>query len=161
MHPVQSPEQRVVESLGLKGMTLSIAESLTAGLACARLADVPGASAVLHGGVVAYDAEVKVRVLGVDACEVARTTVSSAVARAMAEGVRALLNTDIGLATTGVAGPQEHGGQPVGSVWIAVAIEGHTVDRHLSLEGSREQIREASVQACWSLLLSLPEISLV
>ena len=142
----------VVSALSTRGLTIATAESLTAGLVAATLADVPGCSAVLRGGVVAYQADVKAGLLGVPAADLAAGVVSEAVARAMAEGARRALGADIGIGTTGVAGPESHGGEPAGSVWIAVAGPAGTVARHLALDGGRAAIRRQTVEACWDLV---------
>ena len=113
----------VVHALADAGLTVAMGESLTAGLVAARLADVPGASAVLHGGVVAYQNAVKTGLLGVPEDLLARVgAVDADVARRMALGARAALGTDVGVATTGVAGPEPHQGQPVGTVWLGLAV---------------------------------------
>jgi nicotinamide-nucleotide amidase len=97
-----------------RGQTLAVAESLTGGMVASRLVAVPGASEWFRGGVVSYASEVKHEVLGVPEGPV----VSEAAAIAMADGVRRLLGADVGLATTGVAGPTEMEGQPPGTVWL-------------------------------------------
>ncbi|WP_246830361.1 CinA family protein, partial [Micrococcus sp. HMSC31B01] len=96
--------QDVVHALAHAGRTVATGESLTAGLLAARLADVPGASAVLHGGVVAYQNAVKTGLLGVPEDLLTRVgAVDADVARRMALGARAALGADVGVATTGVA----------------------------------------------------------
>lgn len=141
----------LVRLLSEGSWTIACAESLTAGLVSARIADVPGASAVLRGGVVAYDPDIKVDLLGLDAEVVARAVVSEEVSLGLARAARHLLQADVGIGTTGVAGPQGHGGEPVGSVWIAVSTPLADRTRHLQLSGTRAQIREATVQACLDL----------
>ncbi len=117
-----TPGAHLVAALTEAGQTLACAESLTAGLVAATVADTAGASAVLLGGVVAYAAEVKTLLLDVPADLVARVgTVDPAVAVAMAEGVRRRLGATWGLATTGVAGPGPSEGKPAGTVHVAVA----------------------------------------
>ena len=145
----------VVEALRRRGWTVATGESLTAGRVAATLADVPGCSDVLRGGIVAYQPDIKVGLLGVPADVASQGVVTAAVAEAMARGAQVALRADVGIATTGVAGPDAHAGEPVGSVWIAVATPLGTASRHLSLSGDREAIRSATVQACWSLLGSL------
>ena len=142
----------VVALLVRRGLTVATGESITAGLVSGSLADVPGCSAVLRGGVVAYQADVKTALLGVAPEVVARGIVSEAVATAMAIGSARALGADIGIGTTGVAGPDAHDGEPVGSVWIAVASASGGVAEHLDLAGARADIRHAVVLACWSLV---------
>ncbi|WP_092864863.1 CinA family protein [Quadrisphaera sp. DSM 44207] len=145
-------------ALRAAGLTVAVAESLTAGLVSARLADVPGASAVLRGGVVAYATDVKAGVLGVDAALLAEHgPVHEQVALAMARGARDLLGADLGVATTGVAGPRPQGGQPVGTVHVAVAgagAGGRPVLRaeRLALPGDRAAVRAAAAAAALRLL---------
>jgi nicotinamide-nucleotide amidase len=142
------PGALLVARLTERHETVACAESLTAGLVAATIADTPGASLVLLGGVVAYAAEVKTQLLDVPAGLVARVgTVDAAVAVAMAEGVRRRLGSTWGLSTTGVAGPGPSEGKPAGTVHVAVAGPSGTVTRALELNGTRAQIRAASVAA--------------
>ena len=105
----------LVAALTARGLTVAVAESLTGGGVTAAVVDVPGASRVLRGGVVAYATELKAALLGVDADLLARTgPVHPDVAAQMARGVRSRLDADLGLATTGVAGPGRPGGAPAG-----------------------------------------------
>lgn len=136
-----------------RGLTIATGESLTAGLVAATLADVPGCSSVLRGGVVAYQADIKQSLLDVSDEALRAGLVSRTVAEALAQGAARRLGADIGLGTTGVAGPDPHDGEPVGSVWIAVATPGDLVSRHLSLTGDRAGIRCQTVEACWDLVL--------
>lgn len=146
----------VVRTLTERGRSVATAESLTGGLVCAALTEVPGSSAVVRGGVVAYATEVKASLLGVDGELLARGgAVQGEVAAQLAEGVRRVLGSDVGLATTGVAGPAEQDGQPVGRVFVAVARPEGTVVRQLDLSGDRAAIRAQSVQAVLALARSL------
>ncbi len=131
-----------------RGLSVATAESLTGGLLCSALIDVPGASAVVRGGVVAYAPEVKTSVLGVPADLIARVgTVDPDVAQLMAEGARHHLGADIGLATTGNAGPDALDGKPVGRVHVALAGPEGVVDWQLDLAGDRQAIRHGAVDA--------------
>jgi nicotinamide-nucleotide amidase len=138
-----------------RGETLAVAESLTGGMVAAELTGVPGASRAFRGSVTAYATEVKRGVLGVDGALLAeRGAVDPEVAGQMAAGVRRLLGADWGLGTTGVAGPGEQDGQPVGTVYVAVAGPGGAArGRELRLDGDRAGIRSESVQAALELLL--------
>ncbi|MFH8792122.1 CinA family protein [Streptomyces sp. NPDC017941] len=112
----------VLRVLGERGETLAAAESLTGGLVAAEVTAAPGASQAFKGSVTSYATEVKRDLLGVDADLLAeRGAVDGEVALQMAVGVRELLGTDWGVATTGVAGPERQDGQPVGTVFVAVA----------------------------------------
>jgi nicotinamide-nucleotide amidase len=136
--------------------TLAVAESLTGGLLAAALTAVPGASVVFRGGVVAYATDLKVALLGVPPGLLERHgAVHPSVAEAMAEGTRRRLGAAVGAATTGVAGPDPSDGQPVGTVYIAVSSAAGTTARHLALSGDRQQIRQATVEACLSLLIGV------
>jgi nicotinamide-nucleotide amidase len=134
-----------------RGLTIAVAESLTGGLLVAELIGTPGASAVVRGGIVAYNTELKHTMLGVEASLLsARGPVDPDVAREMAIGVRSRLavggeSASIGIATTGVAGPDPQDGQPVGTVYIGVASEAGVESIRLALSGSRADIREAVV----------------
>jgi nicotinamide-nucleotide amidase len=146
--PSDTPGATLVAHLTMRGETLACAESLTAGLVAATVADTPGASLVLLGGVVAYSADVKVSLLDVPADLLSRVgTVHPLVAVAMAEGVRRRLGATWGVATTGVAGPGPSEGKPAGTVHVAVAGPSGTVARSLELNGTRAGIRSASVAA--------------
>lgn len=145
---------RVLASLRRRGETLAVAESLTGGLLAARLVDVPGASAVLRGGIVAYATDLKHRLLGVDSDLLARRgSVDGEVAGQLADGARLRLGADWGLATTGVAGPQPQDGIPVGTVFLAVGGPPGRWVRRLELSGDRPQVRGAAVEAALDLLL--------
>jgi len=135
-------ESVVLKELSTRGLSLGLAESVTGGLVAGRLTAVPGASAVFRGSVVSYASEVKFDVLGVPRGPV----VSEDVARVMADGARKVLNSDVALSLTGVAGPTEQDGQPVGTLCLGVAISGHpTVTTTLRLPGQRDQMRQMSV----------------
>ena len=142
----------LLAALGARGWSLGVAESLTGGLVSAALVDVPGASAVLRGGVVAYATDLKGTLLGVDAALLAsRGAVDPDVARAMAAGARERLGADVGLATTGVAGPDPQDGQPPGTVHVAVCTPTGTQVRSLRLVGDRARVRALSVDAVLAL----------
>ncbi|WP_432114189.1 CinA family protein [Streptomyces sp. S1] len=119
---------RVLALLAERGQTLAVAESLTGGLVAAELTGVPGASASFRGSVTAYATALKHELLGVDGALLAeRGAVDPEVASQMAAGVRARLGADWGIATTGVAGPDPQDGQPVGTVYVAVAGPAGTI----------------------------------
>ena len=144
----------VIDALRGTGQTVATAESLTGGLLCATLVDVPGASEFLRGGIVAYVPETKSDVLGVDPGLIERVgTVHPEVASAMAEGAVRVLGSTWGVATTGVAGPEPSEGKPVGTVHVAVAGPSGVETRDLSLHGDRRLIREQAVDAALSLLI--------
>jgi nicotinamide-nucleotide amidase len=136
------------------GQTIGTAESLTGGLVAAALTTVPGASAVVRGGIVAYAADLKNSLLGVPADLIERVgTVHSDVALAMASGARTRLGATVGVATTGVAGPDPADGQPVGTVHIAVSGPARAVHEALVLSGDRAEIRRSTVDRLLDLLL--------
>lgn len=148
-----SPDARaVLERLAARGWTVGVAESLTGGLVVASLIDVPGASAWVRGGVVSYATDLKHRILGVDAALLAaHGPVHPDVARQMAEGVRTVVGTadapaDVGISTTGIAGPTSPDGQPVGTVHIGVATPAGTRVVSLVLDGDRDAIRREAVR---------------
>lgn len=138
-----------------RGETLSTAESCTGGLIGHRITSVAGSSAYYKGGVISYSNEIKERVLGVDEELLERHgAVSEPVVRQMAEGVRRLMDTDYGVATSGVAGPG--GGtaeKPVGMVWIAVATREVTKSKCLQLSYDRGGNISASADAVLELLI--------
>jgi nicotinamide-nucleotide amidase len=149
----RSEPERLVGRLKELGWTLGIAESLTGGLVAASVVSVPGSSAVFRGGVVAYATDLKARLLGVDETLLeAHGPVHPRVARQMADGVRRTVGeadaADVGIATTGIAGPLSSDGQPVGTVHIAVSTPLGSRVESLELTGDREQIRtEAAARA--------------
>jgi len=146
----RAPE--LLAAVGARGWTLAVAESLTGGLVSATLVDVPGASAVLRGAVVAYSTDLKATLLGVDPVLLEqRGAVDPDVARAMAIGVRARLGADVGLATTGVAGPDPQDGHPPGTVHVAVSTPDGTHVRSLRLAGDRAAVRALSADAVLAL----------
>lgn len=135
--------------------TVATAESLTGGLVAAALTGVPGSSAVVRGGVVAYATDVKAALLGVDPALLGRVgAVHPDVAAAMATGARDRLATTFGLATTGVAGPDPQDGCPVGEVHVAVAGPRRVAVRslHLAATATRAAVRAAAVDAVLGLL---------
>ena len=144
----------MVDALAARKLTLAVAEGDTGGLLVERLTAVPGSSAVVIGGVVAYADALKLTLLGVPS-EVLRDhgAVSAASAEAMARGVRRLAGTSIGIATTGIAGP---GGatpiKPVGLAYVAVATVDDVHVREFRWQGDRAANRAASVTAAADLL---------
>jgi nicotinamide-nucleotide amidase len=148
----------LIAALAERGLTVAVAESLTGGLVVAELTRVPGSSAVVRGGVVAYATDLKNELLGVDATLLAEVgPVHAAVAGQMASGVAARLGATIGLSTTGVAGPDAQGGQPVGTVFVGLAVAGHVTTHALAFTGSRQNIRRQSVDAALELLVEALE----
>lgn len=150
--------EALVTALKGAGRTLAVAESLTGGAVSAELVSVPGSSAVLRGAVVAYDTALKSSLLGVPAALLAQHgPVHAEVAALMAEGVRAATAVgghpaDVGVATTGVAGPDPQGEAPVGLVFVAVADAEGTEVRELRLAGDRAEIRAQAVDAALELV---------
>lgn len=144
----------VLDGAAGRGWTLAAAESLTGGLVVATLVDVPGASAVVRGGVVAYATDLKAATLGVDPDLLARRgPVDPEVAGQMAAGVRRALRADIGLATTGVAGPDPQDGHPPGEAYVAVSTPAGDRGRRLDLAGTRAEVRAGVVRAVLALAL--------
>lgn len=135
-------ESVVLGMLGDRGWTFGVAESVTGGLVGGRLTNVPGSSRVFRGGVISYASDVKFSLLGVDEGPV----VSEAAAAQMAAGARRVLGCDVALALTGVAGPEEQDGRPVGTLCVAAAFpDGSTVTTTTTLPGVRDQMRQMSV----------------
>ncbi|TCJ28987.1 CinA family protein [Nocardioides jejuensis] len=144
---------QLVVTLAARGQTVATAESLTGGLVAGALTDVPGASAVYVGGVVSYATHAKEELLAVSPEVIEGAgVVSAACVEAMARGVRRLLGTTYGVATTGVAGPDEQEGKPVGTVFIGLAGPGGVTSVALRLGGDRRAIRAATVEAALALL---------
>jgi len=145
----ETMEHAVLQRLEARGWTLGVAESLTGGLIGARITNVPGASRTFRGSIASYATEVKRSVLGVTAERV----VSEESAQQMAEGAQRVLGADVGIAATGVAGPDEQDGQPVGTVWFALALPGLPVEAvSTRLPGDRERIRQFSTISLLNIL---------
>ena len=135
---VECIEESVIKLLREKGMTFSAAESCTGGDVARRFTDMPGASAFFKGGVVTYTNEAKAKLLGIDPALIEeKGAVSHEVAKAMAENVRRLLGTDIGVGVTGLAGPDGDGVHEVGTVFVSLAVEGETFVKELHMGAMR------------------------
>ena len=135
---VECIEESVIKLLREKNMTFSAAESCTGGELAKRFTDMPGASAFFKGGVVTYTNEAKAKLLGIDPALIEeKGAVSHEVAKAMAENVRALLGTDLGVGETGLAGPDGDGVHEVGTVFVSLAVEGETFVKELHMGAMR------------------------
>ena len=147
-------ESVVLGLLRDQGLMLGVAESVTGGLVSGRITAVPGASQTFRGCIVSYASEVKFELLGVPEGPVVNETTAAA----MAEGVCRVLGSDVGLALTGVAGPAEQDGMPVGTLCVGVSLPDagtagrRTLTRTLRLPGQRDQMRQMSVISALDLL---------
>jgi nicotinamide-nucleotide amidase len=149
-------ERVVGRELKARGLTIACAESLTGGGLAARLTAARGSSGFFRGSAVCYAARSKVEVLGVRQATIdGAGTVSEECAREMAAGARHVFSADVGVATTGVAGPEPHGGEPPGRVWIAVDAGDRAHARGMQLPGDREQVRRWTEQAALDLVRRL------
>ncbi|MCI0686177.1 MAG: CinA family protein [Sporichthyaceae bacterium] len=147
------PAAEIVAALTERRQTLAVAESLTGGLIAAAITDVPGASAVFRGAVVAYATDSKHTMLGVDDRLLTQVgAVHPDVAVAMAAGVRQRFAASYGLASTGVAGPDPQDGQPVGTVFLAIVGPGGSEVVAPLLAGDRAEIRRSAVAHALALL---------
>ncbi len=144
----ESMEEVVLGLLRERGLTMGTAESVTGGLIASRLTDVPGASEVFRGAVVSYASEVKYDVLGVPDGPV----VSAEAAEAMAVGACRVLGSDVALAVTGVAGPDEQEGMPVGTVFLAIAEGDQAQSVMVRLPGDRARVRQFATISVLDLL---------
>ena len=155
--PAPAPDpvaQRLHEALAARGETVAAAESLTAGLFCATLASVPGASETLRGGVVVYATDLKTRLAGVPADLLAAAgPVSAETAAALAEGIRVRCSSTWGVGLTGVAGPDKVDGHAPGRVFLGLSDGLLTVVHELDLPGDRAAVRTGAVQAALLRLL--------
>jgi nicotinamide-nucleotide amidase len=144
-----------------RGLTIAVAESLTGGLLAAELIRIPGASVVVNGAIVAYNTAIKASLLGVDPVLLEeRGAVDPDVAAQLASGARRSLAVDgraadVGIGTTGVAGPDPQDGQPVGTVFIGIAVGEAASVVGLTLDGTRAEIRQGVVDAAVRSTLSL------
>ena len=148
----ETMESTVLDALRERGLTLGVAETITGGLLGSRLSSVVNGGDVFRGAVVALGPESR-GLLDVTA----GPEVSSATTQALAEGVRRRLGCDVGLATTGVAGPGEADGEPAGTAFLAVAFPDRNEVRRVQLPGNREQIRSFSIISVLNLLRLLLE----
>lgn len=150
---------RVSAGLVERGLTLAVAESCTGGLLSARLTEEEGASRFLLAGLTTYSNDAKTALLGVpDAVLVAHGAVSEPVVRQMVEGARRETGASAAVAITGIAGPG--GGtaeKPVGTVWVAAAVEARAESRRFLFDGDRRAVRAAAVRAALEMLDSLME----
>jgi len=171
---VEQLAREVVEVCRARGLTVAVAESLTGGLFMATLTEIPGVSDVLRGGAVTYATDTKASELGVDETLLRdRGPVDPDVAVAMARGVRSRWGADVGIATTGVAGPEPQDGHPVGEVYVAMAdaagdqvekvgpVPGLAPDAGVGLQSTggsadseqvRSLVRQATVRAALELV---------
>ena len=145
-------ESVVLNLIAQRGWSFGVAESVTGGLVGGRITAVPGASQTFRGGIISYASDVKYELLDVDLGPV----VSEKAAVQMAIGAQEVLNADLTLALTGVAGPDEQDGQPVGTLCIGVAFpDGTTASTTARLPGQRDQMRQMSVITALSFLRGL------
>lgn len=149
------PEAEIGPLLRLRKATLSVAESCTGGLVAHRITNVSGSSDYFEMGIVSYSNRSKVELLGVQKGDIERYgPVSHQVAEQMGRGIRLRARTDIGLATTGIAGPL--GGtpeKPVGTVFICLDHEGGTEVREFHFRGNREEIKEEASRKSLEMLM--------
>ena len=151
----EAVEERLGQVLSENHKTIACAESCTGGLITSRLTDVPGSSAYVPGSIVSYANEIKHRLVGVQEKTLAAFgAVSPQVAQEMAEGIRRVMQTDLGVAVTGIAGPG--GGtpeKPVGLVYIAVTGEAGTIVRENHFSGSRREVKRQTSETALEMAL--------
>jgi nicotinamide-nucleotide amidase len=149
----ESLEQAVVRLLATSGKTLACAESITGGGVGARLTSIPGASEVFVGSAVVYTKPAKMAVVGVSPETLEGPgPVSEECAREMAAGARRVFGSDLGLALTGAAGPESHGGAPPGVIWIALEGDDVAHARGFQVPGERDRVRRWAEQAALDLV---------
>ncbi|WP_282786584.1 MULTISPECIES: CinA family protein [unclassified Nocardia] len=150
----EAPAADLVRALRAAGQTVATAESLTAGLLAATIAGVPGASAVLRGGLVVYATDLKATLAGVSADTLDTDgPVAASTAEQLAVGARIRCGADWGIGLTGVAGPEPQDGHPVGTVFLGLAGPEGTEVIRLKLSGDRWTIRVTAVRAAITELL--------
>ncbi|WP_034629316.1 CinA family protein [Desulfotruncus alcoholivorax] len=147
-------EDMVGKMLLAKGMTVALAESCTGGLVMKRLSDIPGSSEYFLGGIVSYSNEIKIDLLGVPKETIAEFgAVSEQTARSMADGIKKLTSSSIGVGITGIAGPG--GGtpqKPVGLVYIALASDNPVKCQKFNFTGDRNEIRLSAADAALNMI---------
>ena len=147
--------REAITALKDRGLTVCTCESLTGGLICATLVDVPGASKVVRGGLITYQTDTKTLLAQVDAALITEHGVVSAeVAAAMAEGARKRLQADIAVSATGMASPGEPEDPPAGTVFVGVASAEGTRVVPLRLHGTRAEIRQMTVKAAIEAIIA-------
>jgi nicotinamide-nucleotide amidase len=152
---VQELASSLIKKLQEKNLTLAVAESLTGGLVAASLTEIPGASKVFKGSITAYVDEIKQNVLEVNEETILKfTSISEQVALEMAINVRTIMKSDIGISTTGVAGPEKSAGFAPGLVFVAISIGDHNMCQKLEITGDRSKIRNQTVHEILQLTLS-------
>ena len=145
--PTKAHAKTIIESLKSRGETVSVAESLTGGGLGHALTQIPGASEVFIGGIIAYTADVKVNFLGVPQQTIDDfTVVSEEVAVAMAQGALAKIGTTWAISTTGIAGPGDYMGIREGTVWIAIAGPINQT-LQLTLDSGRDGVRQGAISS--------------
>jgi len=148
----ETPAEVVGRALRARGLSLAVMESLTGGLLAHQVTDVPGSSDYFRGGVVAYTAEAKIR-YGVDPAVIAQHgTVAAETALAMATAARRAFGADVGLATTGVAGPAALEGKPPGTIFVALDYQGQTRVEHQQWHTTRQENKRRAALAALNLL---------
>lgn len=153
---VVATPQQAIAALHVAGLTVAVAESLTGGLLCGSLTEVPGASSVVCGGVVTYSTQSKHDVLGVPTATLEQHgAVSEQTARELAIAVQRMFSSRVGVATTGVAGPDRQEEKDVGTVFIGIAVDDQSLVVQLNGVGGREQIRAQTVARALALLAQL------
>ena len=145
--------QALIRGLQAQGLTVATCESLTGGMICAALVDVPGASRVVRGGLITYQTDTKSLLAGVDAGLIeTHGVVSAEVARAMAAGARVALQADLPVRGTGVASPGEMGDPPAGTVFVGLASAAGVQAVELHLTGDRQAVRQQTVDTAIKLI---------
>lgn len=145
--------QALIRGLQAQGLTVATCESLTGGMICAALVDVPGASRVVRGGLITYQTDTKSLLAGVDAGLIeTHGVVSAEVARAMAAGARDALHADIAVSATGMASPGEIGDPPAGTVFVGLASAAGVQAVELHLTGDRQAVRQQTVDTAIKLI---------
>ena len=146
--------EQVIHALRERGLTVATCESLTGGMICAALVDVPGASQVVRGGLVTYQTDTKMRLAGVEEALIEKEgVVSAAVASAMATGARDRLGADIAVSATGMASPGGEQDTPCGTVFVGVACEKGVRAIPLKLTGDRLSIRRQTVEQALTAIM--------
>jgi nicotinamide-nucleotide amidase len=152
---LQELASSLIKKLQENNLTIAVAESLTGGLVAASLTEIPGASKVFKGSITAYVDEIKQNILNVNKETIPNfTSISEQVALEMAINVRKILKSDIGISTTGVAGPEKSAGFAPGLVFVAISIGDHNMCQKLEITGDRSKIRNQTVHEILQLTLS-------